>query len=137
MGGRDLCCGQATPKDNHAHRLRNPAEIVVVTEHRREKGEHDRKLTRPARTSRTRTCMPFLSFMLVDFFRMLSPFRPKIDRTGVFFSIMSFFQPTFSSMFSLACFISALRSRTMSDFILYSVRPRPARSRRRMDYIHA
>merc|ERR1719504_630830 len=41
--------------------------------------------------------------MFSDFFKRLSPIQPEIGSIGVFFSMKSFFQPTFTNML----FISA------------------------------
>jgi len=45
--------------------------------------------------------------MLSDFFRRLSPIQPEMGNTGVFFSMKSFFQPTFTSMLFISLAISS------------------------------
>jgi len=46
----------------------------------------------------TSTSIPFHQPMFSDFFSKLSPIQPEIGKTGVFFSMNSFFHPTFTSM---------------------------------------
>jgi len=53
--------------------------------------------------------MPFHQSMLVDFFRRLSPIQPEMGSTGVFLSMKSFFQPTFTSMLFISLAISSYR----------------------------
>jgi len=55
----------------------------------------------------TATSVPFHQVMLSDFFKRLSPIQPEIGITGVFFSMKSFFQPTFTNMLFISLPISS------------------------------
>ena len=44
--------------------------------------------------------------MFTDYFNKLSPIQPENGRTGVLFSMKSFFQPTFTNMLYITLEIS-------------------------------
>ena len=85
-------CRKATPKDNHAHRLRNPVEVVVVIDPLADENVHALRLIHVGR-------------LLQDAVAVLA--EDGQNRRVVLDNVL------LSTDLYLACFIAVSRSKTM------------------------